>query len=175
MKAWFSLSLFVTSVAYTAYGLHTLSLVDMSGRPGAGYFPLIVGVLLIAATSFNAVRDFRARRPAVAAAAAGQSEGEPAVDAATSPDGPPPTLSDGARRYGRDVFVTLCMLFVFILSLTVLGGLLSMTAFMLMFLFYFNRTKMVTNIVYSLALPLFLYWLFKIMLNASLPIGLLGF
>ena len=67
------------------------------------------------------------------------------------------------------------MLFVFIFSLNILGGLASMMTFMLMFLFFFNRGAVVTNVVYSLALPVFLYWLFRIMLNASLPIGLLGF
>ena len=175
MKTWFSLALLAASVAYTAYGLHTLNLFDMSGRPGAGYFPLIVGVLLIAATSLNAVRDFGERRRAALPEVGRRSETGLAKGTPTSAESQQPDSPDADRCHGIDVFVALCMLFVFIFSLNILGGLASMMTFMLMFLFFFNRGAVVTNVVYSLALPVFLYWLFRIMLNASLPIGLLGF
>ena len=170
MKKWFSLALVAAAIAYTAYGLGTLRLLDMSGRPGAGYFPLIVGILLIVATAVNAVRDFHASRAGPRApertgmAAATRLPGRADI-------GPPPD----DRRYGLDVLVMLGLLFLFIVSLTILGGLLSMMAFMLTFLCVFNRGKIATNVVYSLTLPLFLYWLFRITLNASLPIGVFGF
>ena len=46
---------------------------------------------------------------------------------------------------------------------------------MLAYLFTFNRGHPVSNLIYSLALPAFLYGLFKILLNASLPVGPFGF
>ena len=171
MKRWFSLALLVAAVAYTAYGLSTLNLLNMSGRPGAGYFPLIIGVLLIVATAVNAYRDFTIVRTDRRARAGTDMIAEVAAVAASASAGG----SNDTRRYGVDVAIMLAMLFAFILSLKTLGGLLAMILFMLVFLFVFNRGKAVTNLIYSFALPLFLYLLFKVTLNASLPIGFLGF
>lgn len=171
MKRWFSLALLVAAVAYTAFGLATLNLLNMSGRPGAGYFPLIIGVLLIIATAVNAYRDFRALRIDRKAKAETDMIAEVAAAAASAAVGAP----NDTRRYGADVAIMLAMLFAFILSLKILGGLLAMIVFMLAFLFFFNRGKVVINLVYSFSLPLFLYLLFKVTLNASLPIGFLGF
>ena len=61
----------------------------------------------------------------------------------------------------------------FIAVLDVLGGLLSMIAFMGAALAFLNRGRPVQNAILALVLPVCLYILFKVWLNAALPRGLL--
>ncbi|TQV78570.1 tripartite tricarboxylate transporter TctB family protein [Denitrobaculum tricleocarpae] len=171
MKKWFSLGLVGLSSAYLAYGLRTLDILDFSGRPGAGYFPLIIGGLLLLATAVNAVLDFREAR-----------QGEmhplqldPATEGTAELMGVDAHGLDGGRRFPRDVLIILALLSGFIFLLPVLGALAAMIVLMLAYLFTFNQAELLTNVLYALALPAFLYWLFSIILNASLPVGPFGF
>lgn len=170
MKKWFSLGLFGLSSAYLAYGLQTLDIFDFSGRPGAGYFPLIIGSLMVLATAVNAVLDFRADR----AVEAHPLPLDPATEATAEMMGVDAHGLDGGKRFPRDVLIVSALLFGFIFFLPILGALLAMIVLMLAYLFTFNQDELLTNVLYSLALPAFLYWLFRILLNASLPIGPLG-
>lgn len=62
---------------------------------------------------------------------------------------------------------------LFVAALEVLGGLLSMIAFMAAALTVFNRARPLQNALLTLALPASLYLLFKVWLNAGVPRGML--
>ena len=62
MRFWFSLSTFLFSLAFLLYGLQTLDIYDFNGRPGPGYFPLIIGVGLLISTGINVYKDLKERR-----------------------------------------------------------------------------------------------------------------
>lgn len=61
----------------------------------------------------------------------------------------------------------------FVAALDVLGGLLSMIAFMAAALAVFNRGRRLHNALLALVLPGALYLLFKVWLNAGVPRGML--
>lgn len=82
---------------------------------------------------------------------------------------------DGRPTFGPDAMVVFLYICGFVGVLNMVGALLAMFIFMLVYLFTFNRGHPVSNLIYSLALPAFLYGLFKILLNASLPVGPFGF
>jgi hypothetical protein len=62
---------------------------------------------------------------------------------------------------------------LFVAALDVLGGLLSMIAFMAAALAVFNRGRWLQNALLALALPAGMYLLFKVWLNAGVPRGML--
>ncbi len=62
---------------------------------------------------------------------------------------------------------------LFVAALDILGGLLSMVAFMAAALSVFNRGRWLQNAALALLLPAGLVLLFKVWLNASVPRGLL--
>ena len=61
----------------------------------------------------------------------------------------------------------------FVALLNVLGGLLSMIAFMAAALYVFNRGRTLQNALVAIALPVCVYLLFRVWLNAAMPRGLL--
>ncbi|GLT13750.1 tripartite tricarboxylate transporter TctB family protein [Vibrio algivorus] len=157
MRFLFSVATLVFSVAFTVYGLVTLDLYDISNRPGPGYFPLIIGVMLIITTSINVIKDFRIIQKL-------KSDRE---------------LNEIVRKgrdshYAKDAMVAVVCLSLFIFTFNILGAFLSMILFCLVFLSYFNPRKIVQNIVYSVVFPTSVYLLFDVWLQAGLPDGLLG-
>ena len=63
---------------------------------------------------------------------------------------------------------------LFVAALDVLGGLLSMVAFMAAALWTLNRGRHLQNAILAVALPLCVYLLFRTWLNAAVPRGMLG-
>lgn len=61
----------------------------------------------------------------------------------------------------------------FVLALELLGGLLSMIAFMAASLALLNRGRHLQNAVLAVGLPVCFYLLFKVWLNAAMPRGIL--
>lgn len=175
MKKWFAAGLLMLAIGYTVYGLNTLTLLTSSGRPAAGFFPLLIGVLLIISCAVNLWGDIRewseARRTGILPVHQADPEAEGKADAL----GVDAHAIDGGPEFGRDVLIVFLYICGFVAILTAVGALLAMVIFMLTYLMTFNRPHPVSNLIYSLALPAFLYGLFKILLNASLPVGPLGF
>lgn len=175
MRFWFSLSLFVFSVAYFIYGLNTLNFYTSSGRPGPGYFPALVAVGLIISTGINVAKDilvirqFRTSFFSVSALS-----GASGVSSDLLSDEMSSFEENQSHNYPKDVLTIVVLVAVLIMTLTQLGGLLSMVLFMLVLLSIMNRGQWIKNIAYSLLLPMFLYLLFDVWLNASLPIGIFG-
>lgn len=175
MKKWFAGLLLILAVGYTFYGIYTLTLVTSSGRPAAGFFPLVVGILSVISCLINLWGDVREwaqeKRTGITAIHRADPEAEAKADAL----GVDAHGIDGGPEFGRDVLIVFLLICGFVAILNVLGAMLAMVTFMLSYLFTFNRGHVVTNLIYSIALPAFLYGLFKILLNASLPIGPFGF
>lgn len=61
----------------------------------------------------------------------------------------------------------------FVAALELIGGLLSMIAFMAAAAAYLNRGRHVQNVVLALLLPIAFYVLFRVWLNAAVPRGML--
>lgn len=175
MKKWFAAALLLLAVGYTIYGLSTLTLVTSSGRPAAGFFPLMIGVLLIISCAVNLLRDVREWATERRTGAFAAHKPDPEAEAKADAFGVDAHAIDGGPEYGRDVVIVFIYICGFVALLKPVGALMAMVLFMLAFLFTFNRAHVVGNVIYSLALPGFLYGLFKVLLNASLPTGPLGF
>ncbi len=160
MQLIFSAALLVFSLLFTFYGLSTLELYDPIGRPGPGYFPLIIGVLLIIFTAVNCIKDFKNFKDFKGYIAdAGKLSGCGGSD----------------QTYFKDSAVTLGLITIFILTLEPLGSILSMLVFTGLFLLYFNKGKHLFNVVYGLMLPIGVYLLFEVLLRAGLPKGIFDY
>ncbi|GAL29554.1 hypothetical protein JCM19239_6720 [Vibrio variabilis] len=153
MRFWFSVSTFVSSLAFMVYGLMTLDLYDINDRPGPGYFPLIIGLGLVVTTALNVYKDFQQLRLN--------------KDSTLTQEG-------SEAHYKQDTIAVTGCITLLIFSLSALGAVVSMMLFCLAFLAYFNRGKWVQNVVYSIAFPMAVFVLFEVWLQAGLPDGILS-
>lgn len=145
MRLAFTAAILCLAVFYTYWAFADLSFLSSAGRLGPGFFPRIVGLLLIVACIFTLAGDLKARHA----------------------DG-------GLSSFWRITVVVAALSGVFVLLLEVLGGPLAMVLYMLTTLIVLNRGKMIQNVAISLGLPLMLFLLFDRWLNASLPTDSLG-
>jgi hypothetical protein len=76
-------------------------------------------------------------------------------------------------RYWRTLAAMVGVSAAFVLALEVIGGLLSMIAFMAAALAFLNRGRHVQNALIALLLPIGVYLLFRVWLNAAMPQGML--
>lgn len=137
----FSLGVLAVATWYTWVAFTNLAFMDR-WRPGPGFFPRIIGVAIILLTLYSLFVDVRRR-----------------------------ARSDVGTPYFRDILIFFGYCFAFVFALPWLGGLLAMIAFMLAALFTFNRGRTLVNLVVSVALPIGLYLIFDVWLNAAVPVG----
>ncbi|WP_413700610.1 tripartite tricarboxylate transporter TctB family protein [Psychromonas sp. KJ10-10] len=156
MRYFFSLSSLILSLAFTIYGVLTLNLFDFNGRPGAGFFPLLIGIGLVVFTGYNVYKDKK-------------------IMATNKADDDVNQNISESKVYAKDTLVVAVLITLLIAILNTIGALLSMVLFMVAFLAYFNPGKKTQNIIYSIAFPAFIYLLFDVWLNAGLPDGLLSY
>jgi hypothetical protein len=76
-------------------------------------------------------------------------------------------------RFWRTLAAMVGLSAAFVLALELIGGLLSMIAFMAATLAFLNRGRHVQNALIALLLPIGVYLLFKVWLNAAVPRGML--
>lgn len=136
----FSGAFLVFSILYTVTAFE-LDFRTQGGRIGPGFFPRVLGVMLIVTSAYAVVRD------------RGTAEEEP----------------DPAWRTTAAV---IGLTGLFVASLTVLGGLGAMVAYMAVMLWLLNRRHPVQNVLISILLPAALYLMFDVWLNAAMPRGL---
>jgi hypothetical protein len=74
--------------------------------------------------------------------------------------------------FWRALAVMVALSAAFVLALELIGGLLSMIAFLAATLAYLNRGRHVQNALLALLLPIGIYLLFSVWLNAAMPRGL---
>jgi hypothetical protein len=142
-RALFSGAFLAYAIAYTLLAFGLPMMVE-SNQIGPGFFPRIIGAMLIAASLYALVRDFR----------------EPADDDVSS------------DHWGTVALVTAIMI-AFVAMLSVLGALVAMVLFMFVTLYVLNREGMITNVLLSILLPVSLYLLFDVWLNTTLPRGII--
>lgn len=145
MKTVFLVALLLLSVFYAVLAFTGLNFLSPTGRIAPGFFPQIIGTLLVALTLYSTIIAFRRR----------QSD--------------EPVASDW-----QDAAGVVAMVVVLILASHWLGALPGMVLFMLLALSVLNRGQHVTNVLVGVLLPVGLFALFRYSLNASMPPGTLG-
>ena len=145
MRLAFTAAVLCVAVLYTYWAFADLSFLSSTGRLGPGFFPRIVGLILIVVCVVTLAGDLKKRH------------------------------DDGRLSSFWGVTVVVAALSgAFILLLEILGGPLAMVAYMLATLTVLNRGKTIQNVAISLGLPLALFLLFDRWLNASIPPDALG-
>jgi len=144
MRAGFILAILFIAAFYTYLAFAELSYLSSAGRLGSGFFPRIIGSSLVAMCVLSLYLDLR-----------------------RGPEG------GGVSPFWRTAVVLALLSAVFVALLDVLGGLVSMIAFMAGALGFLNRGRAVQNALIALLLPLFVYLLFVVWLKATLPSGMI--
>lgn len=145
MRLGFTAAILCLAVLYTYWAFADLSFLSSTGRLGPGFFPRIVGLLLIAACLLTLTGDLKARH------GGGEVSG-----------------------FWRITVVVGALSGAFILLLEILGGPLAMVVYLLATLSVLNRDRTLQNVAISVGLPLALFLLFDRWLNASIPPDALG-
>ena len=144
MRVAFTAAILCVAVFYTYWAFAKLSFLSSAGRLGPGFFPRIIGLALIVACLLTLAGDLKTR------------------------DG------DAVSSYWRITLVVAGLSGAFILVLNVLGGPLAMVVYMLATLSVLNPGRYLQNMAVSIGLPIVLFLLFDVWLNASMPPGILG-
>jgi hypothetical protein len=145
MRAGFTAALLCLAVLYTYWAFADLSFLSSTGRLGPGYFPRIVGLLLIATCLFTITGDLKAWH------GGGEVSG-----------------------FWRITVLVGALFGALVLLLEILGGPLAMAVYLLVTLSVLNPGRTPQNVAVSLCLPLALFLLFDRWLNASIPPDALG-
>ena len=81
--------------------------------------------------------------------------------------------SEPLSAFWRTLAAVVGLSAAFVLALELIGGLLSMIVFMAAALAFLNRGRHLQNALVALFLPIGIYLLFRVWLNAAMPRGLL--
>jgi putative tricarboxylic transport membrane protein len=144
MRAAFLLGGLLLAAGYSYVAFADLPYLSSAGRLGPGFFPRIIGAALVLLCAWSLAAELR--RPS----------------------------REALSPYWRTTVAVAALSGALVVSLEVLGGALAMVAFMAAALFTLNRGRTLQNVLVALLLPLALYLIFRVWLNASLPRGLLG-
>lgn len=145
MRTGFLAGVLLLAGGYTWFAFAELAWLSSAGRLGPGYFPRLIGAALVVLCAWS--------------------------------------LADALRRGTREpipefwrVTAVLALLSaLFVAALDLLGGLVSMVVYMAAALAVLNRRRHWQNALLAVLLPLALYLLFRVWLNAAVPRGLLPF
>lgn len=138
------LAILAASVLYTYAAFADLAFLSVAGRLGPGFFPRLIGIALIVCCLATLVPDLRRRRS-----------------------------DDVASDHWVEVCLVLGLTGGLVLSLTVLGGVVATVVFLLVALSLLNPGHLPLNVAVAVLLPLGIYLLFDVWLNAAMPEGLL--
>jgi hypothetical protein len=145
MRLGFTAAFLCLAVLYTYWAFADLSFLSSTGRLGPGFFPRIVGLLLIAACLFTLAGDLKERHG-----------------------------GDVISTYWRTTLVVAGLSGVLVLLLEILGGWLALVVYLLATLSVLNRDRTLQNVAISVGFPFALFLLFDVWLNAPLPSDALG-
>jgi putative tricarboxylic transport membrane protein len=144
VRAGFLLAVLFVAGGYTWLAFAELSYLSSAGRLGPGFFPRIVGTLLVAMCLASLWLDLRRS-----------------------------ATPESASPYLRITFVVAALSAALVAAMWLAGGLLAMIAFMAASLWTLNRGRPLQNALIAVLLPLALHLMFRVWLNASVPRGLL--
>jgi putative tricarboxylic transport membrane protein len=145
MRLAFTAAILCLAVLYTYWAFADLSFLSSTGRLGPGFFPRIIGLILIVACLLTLAGDLKGRR----------AEG-------------------GLSSFWQITVVVAALSGAFVLLLEVLGGPLAMMVYMLATLTVLDRGRPMQNVAIGVGFPLALFLLFDRWLNASMPPDALG-
>jgi lysylphosphatidylglycerol synthetase-like protein (DUF2156 family) len=145
MRAGFLAGVLLLAGGYTWLAFAELTWLSSAGRLGPGFFPRLIGGALVVMCAWSLAAELRG----------------------------------GARErlseFWRVTLVLALLSGLFVAALDVLGGLASMIAYMAVTLTFLNRRRTLQNALLAVLLPLGIYLLFRVWLNAAVPRGLLPF
>jgi uncharacterized membrane protein len=145
MRAGFLAGVLLLAGGYTWIAFAELAWLSSAGRLGPAFFPRLIGVALVVLCAWSLAAELRR----------------------------------GARErlaeFWRVTLVLALLSGLFVAALDVLGGLVSMIAYMAATLAFLNRRRHWQNALLAVLLPLGIYLLFRVWLNAAVPRGLLPF
>jgi len=144
MRAVFLLALLLVGAGYSYVAFAGLPYLSSAGRLGPGFFPRIIGILSLLIIVWALAKSLL------------------------------PPAREPLSPYWRTTLTVAALSGALVASFEVLGGPLAMVAFMAAALFYLNRGRALQNVLVALLLPLALYLIFRVWLNAALPRGMLG-
>lgn len=144
MRVAFLLAILTGSALYTYAAFAELAFLSVTGRLGPGFFPRLIGIGLVLCCLLNLWPDLRKGR-----------------------------FDDFASPRWPVVGLVIALSGGLVLMFSILGGTLSMVAFLLVALSILNRGRHVQNVVIAILLPAGVYFLFDKWLNASMPEGML--
>ena len=144
MRAIFTIVILCLSTIYAYASFADLTFLSSTGRLGPGFFPRIIAVGLIIACLIDLASVLSRRRE------------------------PLPR----SEYLGTLIFVGGATV-LFVLAMGLIGGYASMFAFMLLTLAVLNRGRWLQNVVIAIALPMAIYLMFEVWLNAAIPKGIL--
>ena len=145
MRAGFLAGVLLLAGGYTYVAFAELSWLSSAGRLGPGFFPRLIGGALVVLCAWSLAAELR------------RGAREP------------------VSEFWRVTLVLALLSGLFVAALDVLGGLVSMIAYMAVTLGVLNRRRSLQNALLAVLLPLAIYLLFRVWLNAAVPRGLLPF
>ena len=141
---WFTLSILLLSVGYTAMAFQ-LDFTTPAGQMGPGFFPRLIGSGLVLVCAYSALRDATARH-----------EGQRAA----------------SSRHTWDMLAISLATVAFVLVFGAVGPLPAMAVFLLLVLTWFNPREKLANVLLAVFLPIALYLLFYRWLGSPMPQGI---
>jgi len=145
MRAAFLAGVLLVAGGYTWIAFAELSWLSSAGRLGPAFFPRVIGVALMAITALCLVEELRRR------------------------------AREPVSAFWKVTLQVAVLSALLVAALETLGGLLAMAAYLGASLWLLNRGRHLQNVLVAVLMPVFLYVLFKVWLNAALPRGLLPF
>ncbi len=131
----------------------------VAGRIGPGFFPRIIGLLGLLLTAVALVGSVRGGQVADQGMLAGDDE----------------EMGEGdLGKHPVALLIAVLGAAAYVFLLTVLGAVVASAGFLAGVLWWLNPRRHVTNALVSVLLPIGMYLLFQTLLNAGLPVGVLG-
>lgn len=145
MRIVFLLAVLVGGVFYSYIAFTDLPFLSRTGRLGPGFFPRIIGGLIVVLSILSIASEIRRR-----------------------------SVDEHDNDHARVVVLVMVLAGGYVASLSILGGILATFVFLLVSLSLLNPGRWVQNVIVSLVLPAFIYLLFDVLLNAAMPRGILN-
>lgn len=149
MRIVFLVAVLAAAIFYSYIAFTDLQFFNMRGRPGAGFFPRIIGVAMAVMTLWAILDALRDRRTVAAGGAPGADD---------APDG----------RW-RDFVLLMVMAVGYAVLIRLFGGMVATIIYLGIALSLLNPGRHVTNALVAVLFPVAVYLLFDRLLNASMP------
>lgn len=148
-----------------------------NGQIGAGFLPLVLGVIMALLAGADTVTALLERKPDRAVdelGTLGSEVDEAAIDTvAEMPD--IDALGRSQKQRNRMLLIVSGMLLVAVLLVPVLGLLISLGLLMLTIAIFVERRSIITSVLVSVITVAVFHIVFGVLLNVPMPTGLIGF